>query len=125
MKQLDEVTRLLNKLIDSRVELEENQFKAGGYAALKTARKNAALLKECKLYLETNPNEDFIRHQLDTKQKQLDRINDPESYENWKLANKDYVQKAKIEAKLQAIYYAEMDRKQINFQIKVLKYLLD
>lgn len=80
--------------------------------------KHLLFLKSCKLYLENNPSEGFIKEQLDLVEKKISYLD--RGFDAWKVDNPDSIKKNPKTA-----YYTECGMKALKLQLKTLKYLID
>lgn len=108
------------KEIQAEIAALENEGKRAAVkeSAYKKLGKQAAVLRQCLHYLETNPKEDFIRTQIEFVEKKL-RVVD-EGYSTWARENDT----SKFKNPLSA-YHSFMGKSVLDFQLKSLKYILN
>lgn len=112
MKTVKEIKK---EIIDLDVE-----FKDGGLhkkAILTRAGKKRTLLTKCIYYLETNPQENFVKGSLVGVEKKIKTIDD--GFGDWQNSNDMSKFKNPITA-----YRSEMGLANLKLQQRVLKYLL-
>jgi hypothetical protein len=84
------------------------------------------IMKQCKLYLQTNPNEDFVKKMKDEQDAKLDKIN--AGFLPW-LFNTHGIEdistkSKKLISKYRSEYNSLLNKTKVKFQIKALTYLL-
>jgi uncharacterized protein Veg len=112
-KQIKENVKILvqiNKDIDERIEIKRNKSRA------KAIKKENQLLRQCELYLKSNPREDYLKTELQTIK---DRRTSIEShFGEWVDFNRGKFKN------LNSAYKTAMGIPKLLMQIKTLKYLL-
>ncbi len=74
-------------------------------------------LKTCKLCLENDPSEQFVKDQLELVRKKMIQID--AGFEEWKVDNPDSIKKNPL-----AAYHTECGFNTMKLQVKTLTYLL-
>ena|SRR5664279_490468 len=84
---------------------------------VKKAKRDVAFLRQIRLYLITDPREEFIKSELNEVQRKIDLI--PTHYEGWKVGKTLTKYKDPY-----AIYCNEMHLPDLRAQIKTLEFIL-
>ena len=112
-KQIKENANLLvaiNKDIDDRIEVKRNK------ATAKRIKKENQLLRQCELYIKSNPREEYLKNELKTLKERISSIES--HFGEWAETNSGKFKN------LYSAYKKAMGIPRIQMQIKTLKYLL-
>jgi len=112
-KQIKENAKILvqiNKDIDERIEIKRNKSRA------KVIKKENQLLRQCLLYLKTNPRENYLKTELQTIKNRMSSIES--HFGEWADLNRGKFKN------LRTAYKSAMGIPKLLMQIKTLKYLL-
>lgn len=111
MKTVDEIKHERSELIKHARNMGTRERKRAG--------KRLIFLKDIMDYLESRPNEEFIKNQIDKLSKRKKNID--EGFPKWS-GHDEY--KGKTTTSLRAIYRTETGWKTIKAQIETLNYIL-
>ena len=110
MKTIESVTQEINEALKSIT-------KDSGKAEVEAVKRDVAFLRQCKLYLDSSPRQEFIQKQRDEIQRRINLI--PSHYKEWQYGR--VLTKYKDPYKT---YQAEMNYSGLKVQLKTLDYLL-
>ena len=116
MKTIENLKSEKKSIIDSQPNREPQSKE--GKKEYRKAKQRVSWLNDCILYLETFPEEEFLRKQKEQKQKELDHIDD--SFEEWQnnTPRMLYVKNART------VYNNLMGRQKVYNHLNTLEYLL-
>ena len=111
MKTVKEIDQEINDLIkEVKRDSTKNEVEA--------IKRKVAFLRQCKLYMESEPREDFIKSEKQKIEKRIELI--PSHYKDWQVGRNltKYADPYKS-------YLNEMGLTNLNASLKTLNYLLD
>lgn len=110
MKTVNEITKEIDEAVRS---INKNSLKA----ELDAVKKRVVFLRECEMYLESGPREEFILQQKSEVERRIELL--PTHFEGWKTG--------KVLTKYKdpyASYCSEMGLSNMKAQIKTLNFIL-
>ena len=106
------------KEIDSEVNSERELLKTLDGREFKATKTKLNFLKNCKLYLETNPRPEFIKESLDFTKRKIEILE--ERFFEWQECRNINQYKNPRQT-----YFTEVGMPHLKAQLKILEYLLD
>jgi hypothetical protein len=94
-----------------------NDSRNVAFTELRTIRSRLLFLKTCKLYLETKPNPDFIKFEIESLQYKINLLS--ERFDSWRAG------RTGTYAQLNREYNSLNEIPKMKMQLKTLKYLYE
>ena len=124
MKTVDQIKKEITEVIKEMKSVSENfdfNEKQRGRETKKLSRK-LEILKECKMYLETNPRQEFVNEEKERLTRIIALYESSERFDSWKRSI--LVTLKTTPKNIRAYYLKEMGVPDLKQSLKTIEYIL-